>query len=141
MPYEEFLTIILAQHKEEEIYKTMRDQLPSEMTKFKFLLNPVRLNIIKLLYDNFHLTSIQIKENLNLTWSDYSHNILALEEKGYVSTEVSFQRGLKRNLVYLEERGRLKYESLIELLHEFLQTTNDQYLSKFSKDSRMYPTS
>ncbi|MHA2031444.1 MAG: transcriptional regulator [Candidatus Kariarchaeaceae archaeon] len=137
--FEQGFLIMLAQQEDEEIFKTTRDDLPSDMSKYKFLLNPVRLNIMKLLYDNYNLSSVQIKNNLNLSWSDYSHNILALEEREYVIVQTMFQYGTKRTMVYLGDKGKEYYENLIELLHEFLQKQDEDYITSLSEDSDLYP--
>lgn len=104
-------------------------EIPSKLIEYKFLMQPVRLSIMNLLHKHFTLTSVQIKDELRISWGNYSSHISALEKKGFLSTYYDFLDGSKVQMVVLEEVGRKEYESLTELLQEFLMNQQGSDLS------------
>lgn len=96
-----------------------------DIFKYKFLLHPVRLSIMKLLYENIQMTSLEIKEKLGISWNDVGNHITALKEKGYISTDHQFQEGSRKQVVSIEPFGTQEFKVLTELLHLFLDSFAD----------------
>jgi len=94
---------------------------------------------MKFLYKNFIASSVDIKNELNISWGEYTSHIAALEKKGFISTETNFVNGVKANVVYLEEIGRKEFEALIGLLQEFLIDVKGDFFEKGASGSSLYP--
>ena len=115
-------------------------EISEEMSKYRFIMHPFRLSMMKLLYDNYKMSSIDIKEALKLSWADYSNFIKSLKKKEYVSIKEEFDEDSKRQFVYLEEAGRRDYENLVNLLNKFLDKSSEIYPID-STDDELYPPS
>lgn len=114
------------------------DSLPLQMRKYRYLFQPTRLAILKLLYKNFSMSSTDIKDALDISWGEYTTHINSLKEKGYIDVQKEFEEGMQRQVVYLEEHGRQEYELFIRNLKEFLRdATFQEYILKSEKE--MYP--
>ena len=116
-----FYALVIGSSKsvKNEANKVVLTDIPLEMFQYKFLMNPVRLAIIKMLYVYEKLTSVQIKTSLEISWSDYHTNIRALQSKSYVSVKEEFDEEQLRQFVYIEKNGRQDYQSLVKLLQQF----------------------
>lgn len=114
-------------------------QIPHELKEYRYLMHPVRLSIMKLLYKNYNLTSTDIKHQLNISWGEYSSHISSLVKHGFISTKDGFHNGIKVNIVLLEEMGRKEYESLFELLKEFLEDDGPDYYKQQIELDDLYP--
>jgi len=91
------------------------------------------------MYKNFIASSVDIKNELNISWGEYTSHITALEKKGFLSTETNFVNGVKANVVYLEEMGRKEFETLINLLQEFLVDVKSDFFEKGALGPSLYP--
>lgn len=110
--------------------------IPNEMHKYRFILHPFRLSMLKLLDAHFELSSQEIKQTLDLSWSDFSVNINALKKKEYVTVRDDFDdTGRKRQYVTLAKRGEEEYKQLKKLLEQFLTSTANIVID----DSDLYP--
>jgi DNA-binding MarR family transcriptional regulator len=98
----------------------------SGLIQYRYLMHPIRLSIMKLLYKNFTLTSQEIKKQLDLSWGDYSNHINSLAKKQFVAIQTEFHDTDQRQVVYLEELGRQEYKALIDLLKEFLKNAEHE---------------
>ncbi|MHA2031057.1 MAG: transcriptional regulator [Candidatus Kariarchaeaceae archaeon] len=121
---------------ESEWKKEIPDKLPPGLIQYRYLMSPIRLSMMKLLYKNFSLTSIEIKNELSISWGDYANHINSLEKRKFVSIQTEFREAVPRQIVYLEELGRQEYEALIELLEKFLETAKHEFESS---DQQLYP--
>ncbi|MHA2252514.1 MAG: NosD domain-containing protein [Candidatus Kariarchaeaceae archaeon] len=95
--------------------------VPPELYSFKFLLNPIRLAILKMLHEYDRYPSFMLRDALGLTWGNYSSNIDVLENKGYIQIKEEFIDGTARKVVYLEERGSMRYNELQQILQELFK--------------------
>ncbi|MCE7735681.1 MAG: hypothetical protein GPJ54_12435 [Candidatus Heimdallarchaeota archaeon] len=131
---------VLGQSKfnEKDLSEKLNKDIPSEIKKYRFLMHPMRLSIMKQLYKNFTLTSVEIKNEVDMSWGEYASHINSLEKHGFISLHNDFQDGMRVSIVYLEEAGRVEYEALVQLLKNFLEdATHDFFDSKTSND--LYP--
>ncbi|MDH5401979.1 MAG: MarR family winged helix-turn-helix transcriptional regulator [Candidatus Heimdallarchaeota archaeon] len=90
--------------------------VPEELIKHSFLLNPIRLGIIKILYDYQRHPSSEIRKMLGVTWGKFTSQVQALEKKGFLSTEEDFIDGNTRKMLYLEAHGHQKFKNLADIL-------------------------
>ena len=77
--------------------------------------------MVKLLYENLELSSIEIKENLKLSWNDFTTHSLSLKKNGYVRIEDGFIDGSKRQMLAIEQKGLDEFRELKDLLKLFIQ--------------------
>ncbi|MHA2253558.1 MAG: transcriptional regulator, partial [Candidatus Kariarchaeaceae archaeon] len=119
-----------------EIRTELRNSVPQEIFNHKFLMNPVRLAITKLLYENTELTSTEIKETLQISWSHYSNHVKALKKQDYIHIRQEFRDESVKQILTLRPKGHEKYSALIDLLQQFLdQTDTDDIYHKKEKDT------
>ncbi|OLS27176.1 MAG: hypothetical protein HeimC2_12860 [Candidatus Heimdallarchaeota archaeon LC_2] len=102
-----------------EADNVLETNIPLEMFKYKFLMNPIRLAMVKMLSVHDNLTSIQIKNSLEISWDEYYTNIKALESKSYITVDDNFDKEMRRQFVYLQKEGRQDYINLMTLLQDF----------------------
>ena len=101
-------------------FKHTSQTLISKNLNLKYLLNPVRMGILKLLYKNVELSSVEIKEGLNISWNEYTNHSLSLKKSGYVRIEDGFIDGSIRQFLFIEPKGIEEFKGLIEYLHSFI---------------------
>jgi DNA-binding MarR family transcriptional regulator len=109
------------------------DDIPSELLHYRYLMHPIRLSIMKLLYKNFSLTSVDIRNQLKISWGEYNNHITSSVKNKFVSIHTEFHDANQRQVVYLEELGRKEYDQLVELLDDFLQTAKHDFESDKNK--------
>ena len=118
--------------------KRIESAIPEKLYHYKFLLHPYRLAVMKMLYNHSRLSSLEIKETLSLSWSDYNNVVNALKKRGYVTVNDDFEDSVVRRFVFLEEAGRLDFQALEHLLRQFLD--NAPIVADDDHDSSlMYP--
>lgn len=110
---------------DKEIEKEVKGVIPHDIMNYKFLFHPVRLSIIKLLYENLELTSMELKDILRISWNDYYTYAYSLGKKGYIKIEDQFVDGNKRQVLSIENKGIEEYKVLIDLMHLFLDNSVD----------------
>ena len=116
-------SLILSQKKidKEDINKEFQKNLPIDLIKYRFIMHPVRLTMLKLLYLENNLSSTEIKHLLDISWGVYGTHIKSLKERGFIITEEIFDdAGALTNIVRLTELGQSEYEDLLKLLREFI---------------------
>ncbi|MHA2168826.1 MAG: transcriptional regulator [Candidatus Kariarchaeaceae archaeon] len=110
-------------------------------------LHPIRLTITKLLYENVELSSIEIKEWLQLSWGNYSTHVKALKKKGYIHVKEAFHDATVKQIITLEQKGMDEFTALTNLLELFLGKVegDDPYFKKhhntyeWLSDKLLYP--
>ncbi|MHA2252042.1 MAG: transcriptional regulator [Candidatus Kariarchaeaceae archaeon] len=112
----------------------LKNKFPIDIFNYKFLMQPVRLAITKLLYENSELSSIEIKEILQITWGSYSTHTKALKKKEYILVREEFVDGSVKQILNLSPKGIDQYNSLTDLLQQFLRNADEEdiYLKKES---------
>jgi parallel beta-helix repeat protein len=83
-----------------------QELIPQELYRFKFLLNPIRLAIIKILDDYSSFTSAKLRKMLNISWGKYTTHLDALIKEGFVVSVDEFVEGSPARVVYIEPKGR-----------------------------------
>ena len=91
-------------------------ELSKELVTHSFLLNPIRLAIMKILSESFKYPSAELREYLGVSWGKFTPHINQLLSKGYISTEDEFVESSPRKILILEETGRQHFDSLDILL-------------------------
>ena len=94
-----------------------------------------------------HLTTVQIKEALAITWNELASHLESLKKRGYVTINQEFIDGITRTVVSAESNVISSYYSLREILLKFLDATPNlhKYLDHVtevkmrSEDPDLYP--
>lgn len=123
---------------ESDWIKEIPEKIPPGLIQYRYLMNPIRLSIMKLLYKNFSLTSVEIKNELSISWGDYANHINSLEKRYFVSIQTEFRDAAQCQVVYLEELGRREYATLIDLLQGFLENAKHDFESD-KQQSSLFP--
>lgn len=103
---------------------TPEGKISKELFEFKFLLHPLRLAIMKSLSDNPQLTTTDLKNLLNISWTELSNHLKALKKKGYILTESKFIDNSVKVAITIEPNGLSAFHSLGDLLAEFFDQAN-----------------
>ncbi|MHA2101207.1 MAG: transcriptional regulator, partial [Candidatus Kariarchaeaceae archaeon] len=91
---------------------------PPELLKFKFLLNPVRLGILKILYDCTQIAAYELRDLIGISWGKFTPHIDSLIDKGLVSSSSDFIDGKPRKVIFIEEVGRSQFIELQRILRK-----------------------
>lgn len=94
--------------------------VPSELVNYSFLLNPIRLAIMKTLNDTFKFPSADLRKELNTSWGKFTPHVNQLIEKGYISSDDEFIDNSPRKILVLEEAGRQQFIALEKILKEII---------------------
>lgn len=138
--------MLLGAHKTDDKYiKELQNNIPQDLIKYRYLMHPTRLIIIKLLYSEFSLSSIEIKRTLNIPWGDYTTHTKSLEKKGYVEIKEQFSEDASvKQVLQLTKQGRSDYETILELLGDLIEkkTPLDYIINSDAEDymnDELYP--
>ncbi|MCE7733333.1 MAG: helix-turn-helix transcriptional regulator [Candidatus Heimdallarchaeota archaeon] len=101
--------------------KSYEASMTSAMQQYRHLLHPFRLSMMQLLYTNPKLTSIEIKERLDLSWSDYYNSIRSLEKLKLIKVFDDFDiEGSTKQFVILEEKGKVEYTEFVKVIGKYV---------------------
>lgn len=101
--------------------KSYEAEMTARMHHYRHLLHPFRLSVMQLLYTNAKLTSIEIKERLDLSWSDYYNSIRSLEKLGLINVFDDFDEdGSTRQFVMMDQKGKQEYTTFIKLVGQYV---------------------
>jgi basic membrane lipoprotein Med (substrate-binding protein (PBP1-ABC) superfamily) len=134
---------------DEEAISRFENEVPQELYQYKFILNPVRLAITKLLFENASLSTIELKNRLKLSWDELNNNIKALRKNSYIDIEKRFYEDRLTQFISLKIDKIDEFRTLSTLLVDFLTNTPNYDLfvkgvSSIELDSEMddlYPES
>lgn len=117
------MLLLLLGHKTDEKYlNELHSTIPQDLIKYRYLMHPTRLMMLKLLHGEYSLTSVELTKLLNIPWANYGTHIRSLEKNGYIEVKDKFDEdGAVRQVIFLTEEGRTEYEALFELLQEFME--------------------
>ncbi len=118
-----FLTQEKINASDDQVDKLLKRDIPPELFDLKFLFNPVRLSIVKLLHESVELESVELRLLTGVSKNDFSNHLKALKEKNYVHSTQKFINGSLCQILSLEPVGMREYENLKEVLIEFLDAT------------------
>ncbi|MHA2252776.1 MAG: transcriptional regulator [Candidatus Kariarchaeaceae archaeon] len=79
---------------------------PVDLLQYSFILNPIRLLIIKILNDHDKIVSSELRKMLGISWGKFTTHIDALSEKAYLSCSQIFIDGSPKRVFFIEARGR-----------------------------------
>ena len=96
-------------------------EVSSELLKYKVLLNPVRLGLIKILSTHNQYQQSEMRKHLGVSWGKFTSHINALEKAGFITTSEAFVDAKAMKMLYLEERGRIQFRELGQLLKSIIQ--------------------
>ncbi len=120
----------------ENIDPDLAKEFPPEMLKYKFLMHPVKLAICRVLIENTLISSAEVRKKLGVSWSDYSNQIKALNENGFIDVEDKIVDGSVKQVVSISPSGVEEYNKLISILIAFIDNSPLYYkLMKESKDN------
>ncbi|MCE7736946.1 MAG: helix-turn-helix transcriptional regulator [Candidatus Heimdallarchaeota archaeon] len=84
----------------------------TELQDFKFLLNPTRLAIIKILQDYSQITSSELRSILTVSWGVLRQNLQALEKNGYIQIDYKFIDEKAFNVISINSIAIQEYSKL-----------------------------
>jgi DNA-binding MarR family transcriptional regulator len=97
-------------------------EISPELLEFKFLMNPVRLGLIGLLYKHADYQQSEIRKALGISWGQFSAHVYALEKEGYISISNQFIEGNSVKILFLEEKGRIEFRELKKILKSIVNS-------------------
>jgi DNA-directed RNA polymerase specialized sigma subunit len=91
-----------------------------------------------MLYTSTKLSSLEIKERLNLSWTEYYNAVNALNKADLIQILEDFdENSLKRQFIVIEDKGRDEYDALISLIDQFVQLAKEFMPNQL--DDKLYP--
>ncbi|OLS29043.1 MAG: hypothetical protein HeimC2_02380 [Candidatus Heimdallarchaeota archaeon LC_2] len=97
-------------------YIDQETEIPTELKKYKFLLNPIRLSIIKYLHKYTSYPAYMIRDTLEVSWGKFSSHVNSLINKGYISVQEEFHDESPTRVLYIEHLGNKEYIELRKVL-------------------------
>ncbi len=114
---------------DKQMHKDFMKQIPPDLFEYKFLLHPIRLAILKVMYDQVNLTTIQLKEILGLTWTEFNNIFKTMKRANLLFYHTKFVDDNVRIIVSLTNLGITQFRDLKRLLIDFLDDINtDKYI-------------
>lgn len=94
--------------------------VPEQLLAHSFILNPVRLAILKILYDYNSFISSDMRKNLNVSWGAFTSHVKSLIDEGMIISNEEFVDSKSLKVLYMEDRGRQSFSRLKSLLKEIV---------------------
>lgn len=94
--------------------------VPPELFECKPLLHPLRMAMMKVLIDNPLMTSVELKEYLDLSWSEFRTQMTVLKKLKYVHVTDKFIENNVKQVISVEAYGITEFNKLSKALFEFL---------------------
>lgn len=108
-----------------KLTQDFKSMVPTEIYDFKFLLHPVRLAMMKLLFDQPKITSVELKEQLGINWNDFRNHLKSLRKKGLIEIEQGFVDDALAQIVSMSNAGLSEFKELTDLVTSFLSSHAD----------------
>jgi len=105
----------LYERKEMDLEIDIAD-LPRELQKYKPILNPVRLALVKVLYNHYRMQAVELKDTLGISWGAFHNHIQALEKVGIIEARKQFVDTTPRVMVSISVKGSEQYLNLKKTL-------------------------
>lgn len=90
--------------------------VPEQLLAHSFILNPIRLAILKILYDYNTYISSDMRKNLNVSWGSFTSHVKSLVDEGMIASNDEFVDTKSLKVLYLEDKGRQSFSRLKSLL-------------------------
>lgn len=91
-------------------------EISPELLKYKFLMNPVRLGMIGLLFKYSEYQQAEIRKVFDISWGQFSAHVNSLEKEGYISIINQFINSKAVKILFLTEKGRREFRELRDIL-------------------------
>jgi basic membrane protein A len=119
---------------DDEVASRFKKEVPRELYRYKFILNPIRLAITKLLFENAELSTIELKNRLGLSWDELNNGIKALKKSNYIEIEKRFYEDRLTQFISLKVNKIDEFRTLSAMLVDFLSDTPnfDLYVERVS---------
>ena len=104
--------------KSEDVNDGLINTIPDKIIEYKFLMNPVRISLCKLLSETMELPSKRLKEILGISWGNLGTHTKALKEKGYIRIYSKHVDGVLSQFLSIEPKGERQFKELTETLIE-----------------------
>lgn len=88
----------------------------------KFLLNPVKLSIVKILINHNQFPSAELRSMLGISWGKFSTHVDSLIKEGLIVSEKEFMDNKPRTLLFIEQKGRTYFQELRNILKRTIYT-------------------
>ncbi len=110
-------------HKTDDKYiEELQNNFPQDLMKYRYLMHPTRLMMIKLLHSEYSLSSIEVQRVLKISWGAYTSHTKSLEKHGYIEIKEQFSAEASvKQILFLSDQARVEYETLLELLGDFIE--------------------
>ncbi|OLS26073.1 MAG: hypothetical protein HeimC2_16950, partial [Candidatus Heimdallarchaeota archaeon LC_2] len=103
---------------------TIGTHIPKSLFKHKFLMHPVRLAMMKILTENQVVTSIELKNKLDLSWGEFSHHLTNMKKHHLIQIDDKFIDGITKQAITVTIVGNKQYVNLVKILHEFFSSSD-----------------
>ncbi len=114
--------IIIESHHKQDLLSSEYVEISPELLKFKFLMNPVRLGVIGLLFKYSDYQQSEIRKALDISWGQFSAHVTSLEKEGYISISNQFIEGNTTKILFLKEKGRIQFRELRKILKSIVNS-------------------
>ena len=103
-------------------------EIPTQILGFKYFFHPVRLSILKLLSDHIKLSTVELRDSLDISWNVLNPHLLSLQENEYVSIKSDFSDGKLRKVIQITPNAITTFNEFKILLIEFLEKPGKEIL-------------
>ncbi|MHA2250895.1 MAG: transcriptional regulator [Candidatus Kariarchaeaceae archaeon] len=86
------------------------------LLNFKFLFNPIRLMILKVINNHFCFSTSELRKILQIPWGTFNDHLKALIKRNYIEIGQEFINHSPVKIVNITYEGRREYQSLINIL-------------------------
>ncbi|MCE7736308.1 MAG: hypothetical protein GPJ54_15615 [Candidatus Heimdallarchaeota archaeon] len=93
-----------------------------QLMNYKFLLNPVKLSIVKILINHNQFASAELRSMLGISWGKFSTHVDSLIKEGLITSEKEFVDNKPRTLLFIEQKGRTYFQELKGVLKKTIYT-------------------
>jgi DNA-binding MarR family transcriptional regulator len=90
--------------------------VPDQLLAYSFILNPIRLAILKILYEYNNYISADLRKNLKVSWGSFSSHVKSLIDEGMIASNEEFVESKVLKVLYLEDKGRQSFSQLKSIL-------------------------
>lgn len=112
----------------------------AELDEYRNILHPLKLSIMQLVYVDNKISSVEVKDKLEISWSDHHRSINSLSKLNFINVIEDFdQEGSKRQFLVITEHGKLEYVRLIKIISKFIDRASE-LIPNFDSDL-LYPRS
>ena len=98
------------------------EETSKQLLDYKFLLNPVKLAIVKILMNHNQYPSAKLRTMLGISWGKFSTHVDSLVKEGLILSEKEFIDNKPRTLLFIEQKGRVYFQELRNVLKKTIYT-------------------